>query len=78
MRRNDLSQMTPAEKAIHDAIQEVEKIGADPKLTTVILILTNAKTYLSDFIDGSEGSIHTDSAPPKQGDPVPPDPTHPH
>jgi len=51
-RRNRLDLNTPAEKAIYDAIQEVEKAGADPKLTDVVVMLGKAKDLLSDFIDG--------------------------
>ncbi|SDZ90443.1 hypothetical protein SAMN05443667_101235 [Flavobacterium gillisiae] len=50
-RRNRLDLNTPAEKAIHDAIQEVEKVGADPKLTDIVIMLGKAKDLLSDFID---------------------------
>lgn len=71
MRRNNLLEMTPAESAIHIAIIEVEGVGADPVLTDIILQLQKAKDCLSDFVD--KGGVHTDS-----GDPVPPDPAHPH
>jgi len=51
-RRNRLGLNTPAEKAIYDAIQEVEKVGADPKLTDVVVMLGKAKDLLSDYVDG--------------------------
>lgn len=51
-RRNRLYLNTPAEKAIHDAIQEVEEVGADPKLTDVVIMLVKAKDLLSDYVDG--------------------------
>lgn len=51
-RRNRLDLNTPAEKAIHDAIQKVEKVGADPKLTDVVVMLAKAKDLLSDYVDG--------------------------
>lgn len=51
-RRNRLDLNTPAEKAIYDAIQEVEKVGADPKLTEVVVMLGKAKDLLSDYVDG--------------------------
>lgn len=50
-RRNRLDLNTPAEKAIYNAMQEVEKVGADPKLTNVIVMLVKAKNLLSDFVD---------------------------
>lgn len=51
-RRNRLDLNTPAEKAIHEAIQEVEKVGVDSKLTDIVVMLANAKEKLSDYIDG--------------------------
>ncbi|MEI8142878.1 MAG: hypothetical protein WCG90_08435 [Chitinophagia bacterium] len=51
-RRNQLYLNTEAEKAIYDAIQEVEKVGVDPKLTDIVVMLANAKEKLSDYIDG--------------------------
>jgi hypothetical protein len=53
-RRNRLDLNTPAEKAIYDAVQEVEKVGADPKLTDVVLLLSKAKDLLSDYVDGKQ------------------------
>ena len=50
-RRSQLQLMTPAEKAIYNAIQEVEKVGADQKLPDVVVMLGKAKELLSDFID---------------------------
>ena len=43
--------MQPVELAIHNAIQEVEKVGADIKLTDAIILLIKAKDLVSDFID---------------------------
>lgn len=51
-RRNRLDLNTPAEKAIYEAIQEVEKVGADTKLTEVIVMLGKARNLLSDYVDG--------------------------
>jgi hypothetical protein len=50
-RRQRLELNTPAEKSIYDAIQEVEKVGADVKLTEAITLLTKAKDLVSDFVD---------------------------
>lgn len=44
--------MEPAEKAIQEAIWEVEKIGADSKLTEAVILLGKAKDLVADFIDG--------------------------
>jgi hypothetical protein len=50
-RRINLELNTAAELAIFNAIQEVEKIGADPILTDIELMLIEAKNKLSDYID---------------------------
>lgn len=50
-RRIRLDLMEPAEKAIQDAMQEVEKLPADPKLTDAVVLLSQAKDLVSDFID---------------------------
>lgn len=50
-RRSRLDLYTPAELAIHNAIQEVEKAGCDEKLTEAIILLCKAKDYVSDFVD---------------------------
>lgn len=50
-RRANLEKNTPAEVAIHNAIQEVEKVGANEKLTQAIIFLQEAKDCVSDFID---------------------------
>lgn len=53
-RRNQLAFNTPAEKAIYNAMQEVEKVGADVKLTKIVTLLSKAKDTLSDYIDKVE------------------------
>lgn len=53
-RRNQLDKLTPAELAIHKAMEEVEKAGADVKLTVAILKLQEAKELVADFVDGTE------------------------
>lgn len=50
-RRNRLDLNTPAEKAIWEAMQEVEKTGAHPLLTDAINMLKQAKEKVSDFVD---------------------------
>lgn len=50
-RRSRLDLNTPAEKAIYDAMQEVEKLPADVKLTEVVTLLAKAKDLVSDFVD---------------------------
>ncbi len=53
-RRNKLWLNTPAELAIFNAIQEVEKVGADVKLTDIVIMLEQAKNLLSDYIDNTK------------------------
>lgn len=50
-RRSRLDLCTPAEKAIYDAMQEVEKIGADVRLTEAVILLSQAKNKVADYID---------------------------
>jgi hypothetical protein len=50
-RRNRLDLNTPAEIAIHNAMQEIEKIGANVKLTEAIILLQQAKDKVADYID---------------------------
>lgn len=51
-RRNRLDLNTPAELAIYHAMQEVEKAGADVRLTEAINLLKKAKDLVSDCVDG--------------------------
>ena len=50
-RRNQLDKCTPAELAIYKAMEEVEKAGADVKLTEAIIKLQEAKELVADFVD---------------------------
>ncbi len=43
--------MKPSELSIHNAIQEIENLPADMRLTEAVIHLTKAKKYVSDFID---------------------------
>lgn len=51
-RRNRVDLFTPAEKAIYDAVQEVEKAGADVRLTHAVIKLSEARDLVADFVDG--------------------------
>lgn len=57
-RRNQLDKCIPAELAIFTAMQEVEKVGSDVKLTQAIQKLQEAKNLVSDFIDKPERNLH--------------------
>ncbi len=54
LRRNRLDLNTPAEKAIYDAIQEVEKAGADVRLTEAVNLLSKARGLVADYVDKVE------------------------
>ena len=53
-RRSKLWLNTPAELAIYNAINEVEKIGADVRLTDAVMKLQEAKELVADFVDDIE------------------------
>ncbi len=57
LRRNRIDLNTPAEKAIYDAMQEIEKAGADVRLTEAIMLLSKAKELVGDFVDNIEIKI---------------------
>lgn len=50
-RRIRLDLMVPAELAIYNAVQEVEKLGADTRLTEIVVMLDQAKDLVSDYVD---------------------------
>lgn len=55
-RRNQLDKFTPAERAIWDAVQEVEKAGAHPLLTKAVTLLGEARERVADYVDGLEAA----------------------
>lgn len=56
-RRFNLAFCSASELAIKKAMQEVERLGADDKLTEAIMLLTDAHTIVSDFIDNSINTL---------------------
>jgi hypothetical protein len=58
-RRNRLDLSTPAELAIYNAMEEVEKAGADKRLTDALNLLAQAKNLIADYIEGIEVSQST-------------------
>lgn len=65
-----MDQWEPSEKAIQNALWEIEKIGADEKLTEAVILLQKAKELVADFIDSKAKTQDG-------GDPPPPPPTPP-
>jgi hypothetical protein len=53
-RRNRMDQWLPAELAIYNAIQEVEKMPADVRLTDAVILLGKAKDCVSNYIESEE------------------------
>lgn len=50
-RRQRMDKCVPAELAIYKAMEEIENIGADVRLTEAIIILNEARNLVADFID---------------------------
>lgn len=50
-RRARIDLWTPAEKAINDAVQIVEEMEADEKLTDAVILLGKAQNKVADFVD---------------------------
>lgn len=50
-RRSCLDQHTPAEKAIYDAHQAVEKVGAHRLLTEAVVLLSEAQGKVADYLE---------------------------
>ena len=50
-RRNRTDLFTPAETAIFDAIDAVESLGADTRLTDAVNLLGDAKSKVADYIE---------------------------
>lgn len=88
-RRNQVDKMLPAEKLIFDAMQEIEKLGADEKLTDAQILISKAKNLIGDYIDAhpellpsEETNTNETENPPENGNggvevptkPPPPEP----
>jgi hypothetical protein len=50
-RRIRLDKMTPAELAITDAMEAVEKLPGDVRLTEAVVLLDRARNLVADFVD---------------------------
>ena len=57
-RRCHIYEFVPAEKAIWDAVQEVEKMPADVRLTNAVLKLQEAREWVADFVDDVKEADH--------------------
>ena len=50
-RRSCIFLLTPAEKAVFDAVNAVENVGADVRLTDAVVLLQQAREKLADYFD---------------------------
>ena len=50
-RRIHIERLTPAERAIRDAMITVEEAGADPLLTDAVNLLQQARDKVADYVD---------------------------
>lgn len=64
-RRCDLRTMTPAELKIREAIEAVEGMGADPRLTDAVTLLSSASEAVADYTDGVPRRIERYYTDPK-------------
>ena len=53
-RRIRMDRWAPAEHAIHEAVEAVERTGADVRLTRAVMLLQEARTLVADFVDDDE------------------------
>lgn len=56
-RRIRLDQFFPQEKLIYDAMQEIEKMPPDVRLTEAGNLLNQVREKVADFIESEEGKL---------------------
>ena len=70
-RRCRIDRISPAEHAIYAAIEAVEHVGADVRLTDAVVLLQAARESVADFIDGIESRrTLVDSLEPARWQPI--------
>ena len=52
-RRSRIDQMSPEEKSLFDMVGQIEALGAHPLLTDCVVLLGEARSKLSDWVDMS-------------------------
>lgn len=62
-RRIDMTRWSVAEHAIDTAVQVVERMPADERLTRAVILLGQARDAVADYIDGVEAGTHTEEQP---------------
>jgi hypothetical protein len=53
-RRIQIDKLSDGEKAIYDAVQAVERMGADVRLTNAVILLQQAREQVANFVDNVE------------------------
>ena len=54
-RRNQMQQWCEAEHKIQDAVDAIERMGADLRLTDAVVLLGAARDRVADFVESVEG-----------------------
>lgn len=62
-RRNQMLKWCEAEHKIQAAVDAVELMGADVRLTDAVILLGRARDRVADFVDGVSGAALQDSRP---------------
>jgi hypothetical protein len=57
-RRNRIDLLTPAERAIYDAVQAVEELPPDERLTNAVILLGRARDHVADYVDSCAAAHH--------------------
>jgi len=55
MRRNDMTLMCAAELKIVEAVETVERMAADSRLTDAVTLLQQARDKVADYVDDRSG-----------------------
>jgi hypothetical protein len=62
-RRIRIDQFVQAERAIYDAVQAVEAMPADVRLTDAVILLGQARSKVADYVDGAEAPVGQEAPP---------------
>lgn len=52
IRRRTIEQLSKGERAIYDAVDTIEEMGADIRLTDAVVLLQEAREAVADYVDG--------------------------
>jgi hypothetical protein len=57
-RRNRVDLLTPAERAIADAVKAVEAVSPDGRLTQAVILLDRALNHVANYVDEEAAKHH--------------------